>query len=61
MELNQNNNDINQDLVDVVKADVKSQMNEDLNYLYPYGHRITHQMKCFKGIRDRDFEPDIVS
>ena len=23
------------------------------NYLYPNGHRITHQMRWFKGSRDR--------
>ena len=36
-------------------------MNEKLNYLYPYGHRITHQMIWFKASRDNGLESDIAA
>ena len=32
---------------------------ENLNYLYPNGHRITHQMRWFKGSRNRHLQSDI--
>ena len=31
---------------------------ENLNYLYPNGHRITHQMRWFKASRHSCFKPD---
>ena len=34
---------------------------ENFNYLYPNGHRMTHQMRWFKGSRDRGFRPDIAA
>ena len=34
---------------------------ENLNYLYPNGHRITHQMKWFKGSRNRCLRSDIAA
>ncbi len=34
---------------------------ENLNYLYPYGHRTTNQMRWFKGSRDRGLKSDIAA
>ena len=34
---------------------------ENLNYLYPNGHRMTHQMRWFKGSRDRGLKSDIAA
>tara|TARA_Y100001968_G_scaffold262360_1_gene250602 strand:+ start:477 stop:662 length:186 start_codon:yes stop_codon:yes gene_type:complete len=34
---------------------------ENLEYLYPNGHRITHQMKWFKGSRDRGLRSDVAA
>lgn len=34
---------------------------ESLNYLYPMGHRVTHQMRWFKGSRNRGFRSDIAA
>ena len=34
---------------------------ENLNYFYPNGHRITHQMRWFKGSRDRCLRSDIAA
>ena len=34
---------------------------ENLNYLYPNGHRMTHQTRWFKGSRDRGLKPDIAA
>ena len=56
MELNQNNND---NLQEIVNRTQKVFLTENLNYLYPNGHRITHQMRWFKGSRDRCLSSDI--
>jgi len=34
---------------------------ENLNYLYPNGHRMTNQMRWFKGSSDRGLRPDIAA
>ena len=34
---------------------------ENRNYLYPCGHRMTHQMRWFKGSRDRGLKSDIAA
>jgi len=31
---------------------------DNQSYLYPNGHRITHQMRWFKGSRDRGLNSD---
>ena len=36
-----------------------SNLKEDQNYLYPNGHRITHQMRWFKVTRDKDVKSDM--
>ena len=58
MELNQNNTDVPKERVDRNK---KLSSTENLNYLYPDGHRITHQMRWFKGSRDRCLRSDIAA
>ena len=34
---------------------------ENLNYLYPNGHRMTPQLRWFKGSRDRGLRSDIAA
>jgi len=34
---------------------------KNLNYLYPNGHRETHQMRWFKGSRDRGLRSDLAA
>ena len=58
MESNQNNIDDSKERVDRNK---KLSPTEKLNYLYPNGHRITHQMRWFKGSRDRCSRSDIAA
>ena len=58
MELNQESGDNSQK---IVNKNEKLSSTEDLNYLYPNGHRITHQMRWFKGSRDRGLDSDIAA
>ena len=50
MGLNQNSTDNLQEKVISTKKVVFS---ENLNYLYPNGHRMTHQMRWFKSSMNR--------
>jgi len=34
---------------------------ENRNYLYPDGHRMTHQLRWFKGSRDRGLKSDMAA
>ncbi len=61
MESNQNNNDNSKEIMKKTKPIMQSNNIENLNYLYPNGHRITHQMRWFKGSRDRGFKSDIAA
>ena len=56
MQFNQNKTDYSQDIVN--EKVIRSETIENLNYLYPNGHRITHQMRWFKGSRNRGFTSD---
>ena len=56
MELNQNRID---NLQEIVNRNEKVISAENLNYLYPNGHRMTHQMRWFKGSCDRGLSTDI--
>ena len=61
MKLNQNTNDnsmvkVNRNMKKIENLDI-----ENLNYLYPYGHRTTNQMRWFKGSRDRGLKSDIAA
>ena len=58
MESNRNNTD---NLQEKVNRNEKVFSTENLNYLYPNGHRITHQMRWFKGSRDRCLRSDIAA
>ena len=58
MELNQKNTDDSKERVDRNK---KLSSTDNHNYLYPNGHRITHQMRWFKGSRDRSLRSDIAA
>ena len=48
-------------LQEVVNRNELAISSENLNYLYPNGHRMTHQMKWFKGSRDRCLRSDIAA
>ena len=58
MESNQNSTE---NLQEIVSRNEKFYASEDLNYLYPNGHRITHQMRWFKVSRDRGISIDIAA
>tara|TARA_Y100001968_G_C19114850_1_gene599042 strand:+ start:277 stop:462 length:186 start_codon:yes stop_codon:yes gene_type:complete len=61
MEFHQDNIDIAQDIVDKNKRIINSQNIENLNYLYPNGHRVTNQMRWFKGSKDRGLSSDMAA
>ena len=58
MQLNQNKTNNFQDIVNENEKVITSETIENLNYLYPNGHRITHQMRWFKGSRNRGLRSD---
>ena len=56
MQFNQNKTEYSQGIVNenvIIRETI-----ENLNYVYPNGHRITHQMRWFKGSRNRCFTSD---
>ena len=55
------NHKSNNDLKKIVVRNEKETSTENLNYLYPNGHRMTHQMKWFKGSRDVGINTDIAA
>ena len=57
MESNQSSDN---NLQAVVNRNEKVISAEHLNYLYPNGHRMTHQMRWFKGIPVRCLSSDVV-
>ncbi len=59
MQLNQNNTDKFQDIINKNQKVIPIQVIESRNYLYPDGHRMTPQMRWFKGSCDRGLKPDI--
>ena len=59
MQFNQNKTDYSQDIVN--EKVIRSETIENLNYLYPNGHRITHQMRWFKGSRYRGLKSDMAA
>ena len=58
MELNENSKDDSQE---TVNKNEKVILTENLNYLYPNGHRTTHQMRWFKGSRNRGLRSDMAA
>ena len=61
MEINQKNIDISQDIVNRNDKLITSENIVNLSYLYPNGHRMTPQMRWFKGSRDRGLRSDIAA
>ena len=61
MESSNNNKGNSKEIVKEIKPVLQVESIENLNYLYPNGHRITHQMRWFKGSRDRCLKSDIAS
>tara|TARA_Y100001968_G_C18833688_1_gene470285 strand:+ start:178 stop:363 length:186 start_codon:yes stop_codon:yes gene_type:complete len=61
MEFNQNNNDHSKEIMSKNKPIMQDNNIENLNYLYPNGHRITHQMRWYKGCRDKVFKSNIAA
>ena len=61
MKLNRENIETPKDLVNWNEKVVTNEFNENLDYLYPNGHRMTHQMRWFKGSSDRGLRPDIAA
>ena len=61
MESNQKKTDNSRDIVNRNENVMDSLKTDNLSYLYPNGHRITHQMRWFKGSRDRGLKPDIAA
>ncbi len=58
MQFNQDKTDHSQDIVNKNEKVITRETIENLNYLYPNGHRITHQMRWFKGSRNRGLKSD---
>ena len=58
MESNQGSSD---DYQEIVNRNEKVISAENLNYLYPNGHRMTHQMRWFKGSLDSGLRNDIAA
>ena len=58
MELNQNSTD---NLQEIFNRNQKLISTQNLNYLYPNGHRETHQIKWFKGSRDIGLRSDMAA
>lgn len=61
MESSQDNINVSKDIVDEIKHFTQSEMFDNVNYLYLNGRRITHQMRWFKGSRDRGIRSDIAA
>ena len=61
MQLNQYKTYNSQDNVDSVGKVIPFQAIESRHYLYPNGHRMTPQMRWFKGSLDRGLKPDIAA
>jgi len=52
MNFNKSNSDKSEVIFYQEHKNIDIQNQENANYLYPNGHRITHQMKWFKVSRD---------
>ena len=61
MQFNQNKTDYSQNIVNENYKVITSETIQNHNYLYPNGHPITHQMRWFKGSRNRDLRSNIAA
>jgi len=55
------NQNINDNYQEIMNRNEKFISTKSLNYLYPNGHRMTHQMKWYKGCRDRGLRVDVTA
>ncbi len=58
MKSNQNSTEDSE--VTVIRNELTN-LAENFNYLYPNGHRMTNQMRWFKGSRNRDIRSDMAA
>ena len=61
MQLNENNADKSQDIINKNEKVISIQDIDTRNYLYPDGHRMTPQMRWFKGSPERGFKSDVAA
>ena len=61
MQSNQNKADNSYEAVNKNEKFINHETNENLSYLYPNGHRMTHQMRWFKGSKNRGLKTDIAA
>ena len=61
MQLNENNADKSEEIINKNEKVIPIQAIENRNYLYPDGHRMTHQMRWFKGSLERGLKSDIAA
>ncbi len=59
MKLNCKNSGNSHKIVNRTEMIIQNVSIENNNYLYPNGHRITHQMRWFKGSQDKGLNSDI--
>ena len=55
------NPNINYSFREIVDRKQNLISSENYNYLYPNGHRMTNQMRWFKGSHDRGLSSDIAA
>ena len=58
---NQSNSHKSRDAFNYEQKIIDSRNQENSNYLYPNGHRITHQMRWFKGSHDSRIQDDLAA
>ena len=58
MKFNQKNNDNHKHILNKNKKTCHRGTIETLNYLYPNGHRITHQMRWLKISKEKGLKSD---
>ena len=61
MKSNQNIVDDPKQIINGLKPLKKNEIYENVNYLYPNVHRITKQIRWFKGSRDRGFKSNMAA
>ena len=61
MKINQNNIDGSKKTINGLKAIKQSENSENLNYFYSNIHPIKHQIRWFKGSRDRGFKSNMAA
>ena len=61
MKLNQNNTDYSKEIINGLKPFKQIEVVENLNNLYSSAHCIKHQIRWFKGSRDRGLKSDIAA